>query len=140
MALPAPVAVQRKTIFRRLTSIDSDAFITAVQQSPVGSDNVNLLNQSTADLCSLYNTELCCTLDVMLPPTVISVAERSRHRGLMANVMSAADRALERRYRRSRLDEDRLVWSEGKTGTIAAKERVYWTKKLNDCSGDSKQL
>ena len=57
IALPTPYTQQFK-IIKRLNSINSDEFITAFQQLPLGENNTYFANQLTADLCKLYNSEL----------------------------------------------------------------------------------
>ena len=136
---------QRRKIIKQLNSLNANAFNTAVHQSPVGVDATLFDGRSTSDLCELYNNELRHLLDVISPPTVLTVTERTTSPWFDGECRECRKRtrALERSYRRSRLPEDCSAWSaalEEKRALYVAKEQSYWTRKLDGCAGDSRLL
>jgi hypothetical protein len=143
LARPLPVVQRNKTI-RRLHAIDNGAFITAVQQSSICSNIDALADCSTGELCALYMSELRRILDHMAPLVNVS-ASNGAAPWLDGDCRACRrrTRVLERRYRRSRLAVDRQAWAaalEEKRALFIVKEHTYWTRKLETCSGNSKQL
>ena len=126
MALPAPTS-QRRKIIRQLNSLHANVFNTAVHQSPVGVDATLFDGRSTSDLCELYNNELWHLLDVIAPPTVLTVTERTTSPWFDGECRECRKRtrALERRYRRSRLPEDCSAWS----AALGEKRALYVAKE-----------
>lgn len=143
LARPSPVALRRKSI-RRLHAIDDAAFITAVQQSSICSNIATLALCSTGELCALYMTELRRILDNMAPLVNVPVTDGAAPwLDGECRACRRRTRALERCYRRSRLAVDRQAWAAAlneKRTLFADKEQTYWTRKLQVCSSNSKQL
>ena len=139
-----PVAQSHKVI-RRLNSIDSDNFAGAVRRSVLCANALPLLTYSITDLCNLYHNELRRLLDDVAPPVSIctSTGDKSPWFDGECRALRARTRALERRYRRSRLPADLVAWStllEEKRSLFTRKEETYWSRKLEDCAGNSNQL
>ena len=144
MALSAPTS-QRRKIIRQLNSLNANVFNIAVHQSPASMDATLFDGQSTSDLWELYNNELRHLLDVITPPTIITVTERTTSPWFDGECRECRkrSRALERCYRRSRLPEDCSTWSaalEEKRALYVVKEQSYWTRKWDGCAGDSRLL
>ena len=140
---PPSVVKQRKEI-RRLRDIDCDIFNDAVLRSSICAIE-NLTDCSVANLCDLYQTELRHIVDVMAPPVSVMVSSRLSMPWYDSDCRDCCRRvrALERRYRRSRLATDCLAWStalQDKRALLASKEKHYWTTRLMSCAGDSKLL
>ena len=143
LARPSPVVQHNKTI-RRLHAIDNGTFITAVQQSSICSNIDALAGCSTGELCALYMSELRRILDQLAPPVNVLASDGAAP-WLDGDCRACRRRArvLERRFRRSRLAADRQAWAaamEEKRALFIVKKHTYWKRKLETCSGNSKQL
>ena len=97
------------------------------------------------ELQERYDTTLRALLDKYAP------CRTARHRYQPTTPWFDADcakakrrtRAFERRYRRTKLDSDRLVWigqARKKQQLFAAKQNQFWEKKISDSKGDPKKL
>ena len=128
---------------RKLNSIDSDSFVDAIRRSIIVDNIVHLVDYTVADLCRLYHSKLRKLLDEIAPP----IFTLNRHKSLWfdgeCSAIRRQARALERRYRPSRLPADLVAWSaslEEKRTLFTLNEKTYWSRKLEGCSDNSKQL
>ncbi len=141
---PPPAALQLRVV-RRLNSINSDVMANVVRSSLICTDTLHLVNTSVVDLCVLYDSELRHILDDMAPPVAVLMSHRMSSPWFDAECRACRrrTRALERRFRRSRLPADQLAWStalDDKRALFTLKEQTYWARKLHDCAGNSRQL
>ena len=140
-----PLAVKQTKIVQRLNNIDRIAFNNAVQHSSVCAASETLTNCSVIALCDMYQTELRRIVDDLAPPVTITISSRLSTPWYDGECRACCRkvRALERHYRRTRFDTDRLACSTAlleKRELFASKEHHYWTTKLTACAGNSKLL
>jgi hypothetical protein len=142
LAKPAPT-VQQHQILRRPRLTDYTAFLDSVRRSVLCLAHVN--GRSAADLCELYHNVMRTIYDTLAPPALTTVTRRSTSPWFDGECRACCTRvrALERRYRRSRFADDYAAWStalQEKRTLFTTKEQLYWTQKLGDCHGNSRQL
>ena len=138
--------LQHQFDFRRSwRNFDNDSFLADLMTSRLCT-NLNSLNRLSVDeLVELYDNEMQLLLNKHCPyvkvyrkagkltPWFDGECRRCRRR----------TRALERRYRRTRRDTDRLAWmAQLKTMHFLyeTKNQQYWKGKISDCQGNCKQL
>lgn len=126
---PAPI-VQQHQVLRRPRLTDYTAFLDSIRRSALCLAQVN--GRSAADLCELYHNVMRTVYDTLAPPVLITVTRRSTSPWFDGECRACCTRvrALERRYRRSRIPGDYAAWStalEQKRALFTAKEQLYWT-------------
>ncbi len=141
---PVSSCLQTKVI-RKIKAIDNQIVTQTVMNLPICADIPRLVGQPASALCELYSTSLRQVLDDLAPATTISVRDSSLSPWYDGECRAARRlaRSFERRYRRSRMEADRLAWIrqlETKRVLITQKAASYWTNSLHACHGNSKQL
>ena len=100
---------------------------------------------SVDELQGLYDTTLRALIDKHAP----SRRARYRHQPMTpwfdseCSKAKRRTRAFEQRYRRSRLDTDRLAWitqARKKQQLFSSKQSLFWERKISESKGDPKKL
>ena len=145
-ALSRPSSPPQKTrLMRRVSSIDGAAFARAVSETTIRANLEQLADCSVADLCSRYFNDLRHVLDCAASCITVTIAQRPASPWFDGECRACRCRirAFERRYRRARSPTDLVAWStalDKKETLLVTKEQTYWACRLQECSGDSRQL
>ena len=133
--LPAalPGALPVATVVRSWRSVDKAALIQAITESPLGSvpdDNVTV-----DELYKMYNSTLREIADMFAPERTVQVRTRPMSPWFDAECRAARRqcRHAERRFRRTRTDDDKNVYIEAckkKHETLEEKRNQYWTDRV----------
>ena len=106
---------------------------------------VEYCGASVDDLQDLYDTTLHTLLDKHAPCRTARRRHQPTTPWFDADCAAAKrnTRALEQRYRRTRLDSDRLAWTtqaRKKHQLYGRKHSEFWERKISDSRGDPKKL
>ena len=122
-----------------------DAFRSALQSGPLCQSAEQYRGMSPEQLFQIYNETLITTLDKFMPLHGIKSRVSCSTPWFDNECRSTKRRVclLERRYRRTRLDRDKLAWITSlrdKHRFFKKKESSYWEHIVNSNASDSKKL
>ena len=143
-AIPvAPVFTTRQV--RGWKKLDHDAFRSALQSGPLCQSVEHYRGMSPEQLFQLYNETLVTTLDKFIPLHEVKSRVSCSTPWFDNECRSTKRRVrlLERRCRRTRLDQDKLAWITGlrdKHRFFKEKESLYWENFVSSNASDSKKL
>ena len=144
LQLPRPLVCFVDVTTRAWKNFNEEAFRdelrASVLCSPLAYDGL-----SVDKLQDLYDSTLRALIDKHAP------SRKARHRHQPMTPWFDSDcskakrrtRAFEQRYRRSRLDTDRLAWitqARKKQQLFASKQSLFWERKISESRGDPKKL
>ena len=143
-ACPAsPVFVTRQV--RGWSRLDRDAFRDAIRSGPLCHDDEFYKEMKVTELFDLYNSTLRDLLDKFLPLHKVKSRYQPTTPWFDADCrrIKRQVRLLERRYRRSKSDVDRLAWvnaSRDKQSTFKEKENSYWEGRIAADASNPRKL
>lgn len=143
-AIPAaPVFTSRQV--RGWNKLDHDTFRAALQSGPLCQDVDSYRGMSAEQLFQLYDDTLRTTLDEFIPRHEVKSRSSYSTPWFDDECRSTKRRVrlLERRFRRTRSDTDRLAWITGirdKHTFFKEKESMYWEHVVTSNASDSKKL
>ena len=129
-------------LIRSWRTVDREELRTAIEQSPLCEPSADL---SATELFDVYHHTLTELAGRFAPLHLV----RSRFKPLTAwfdaecRALRRKCRCLERRYRRTKLDTDRMAWMmelRRKHDKLNAKESEYWTGRLAADRGKPSKL
>ena len=143
-ACPAsPVFVTRQV--RGWSRLDLDAFRAALRSGPLCHDDEFYKEMKVTELFDLYNSTLRDLLDNFLPLHKVKSRYQPSTPWFDADCrrIKRQVRLLERRYRLSKSDVDRLAWvnaSRDKQSTFREKENSYWEGRIAADASNPRKL